>query len=115
MKIERQMSDDIILEELGRRIVRRRLDFGFTQAELAEEAGISKRTVERIESGASAQVSTLIRLLRVLDLVDGLNALIQEADIRPMEMLKLKGASRKRASSSRKKATSGKWHWGDDS
>lgn len=109
------MTDDSILEELGRRLARRRLDLQLTQAELAERAGVSKRTVERMEAGAAAQTPSLIRILRVLDLLRGLDQLIPENGPRQMDLLKLKGKERKRASSG---VTAGgpskKWSWGDD-
>jgi transcriptional regulator with XRE-family HTH domain len=110
------MTDDAVLEELGRRLERRRLDLQLTQAKLAEEAGVSKRTVERIEAGAAAQTLSLIRILRVLDILQGLDQLIPETGPRPMDLLKLKGKERKRASSSSATKQSGEvWSWGDDS
>jgi transcriptional regulator with XRE-family HTH domain len=114
MKIERLLSDEVVLGELGVRIARRRLDSQLTQANLAEQAGISKRTVERIEAGSTSQMSTMIRILRVLDLLDGLDGLIPEVGLRPMDILKLKGAERKRASSTKKNQASGEWRWGDE-
>jgi transcriptional regulator with XRE-family HTH domain len=102
MKIDKLMSDDAILTELGRRLARRRIDLQLTQADLAHEAGISKRTVERIEAGASAQMASIIRIYRVLDLVPGLDQLIPPVGPRPMDLIKIKGKRRQRASSSRK-------------
>ena len=110
------MADDVVLEALGRRLLRRRLGFQLTQAKLAEQAGVSKRTVERIESGAAAQTLSLIRILRVLDLLQGLDQLIPETGPSPMDLLKLKGKERKRASSSRTTEPSAAvWSWEDDS
>ena len=110
------LGDDAVLEELGRRLGRRRLALQITQAKLAEQAGVSKRTVERMEAGAAAQTLSLIRILRVLDLLQGLDQLIPETGPRPMDLLKLKGKERKRASSSRAGDQSGEaWSWGDDS
>jgi transcriptional regulator with XRE-family HTH domain len=114
MRIQTELSDGTVLDELGGRMARCRLDLQLTQAELAEQAGVSKRTVERIEAGATTQVSTLIRILRVLNLLDGLDQLVPEAGPRPMDILKLKRTERKRASSRRKKAPGGEWHWGDE-
>ena len=115
MKITNQITDAAILAEIGNRLARRRLDFQFTQAELAEEAGLSKRTVERIEAGATAQMSSIIRICRVLELLEGWENLIPESGPRPMDLLKLKGKERKRATSNRKRAGSEKgWSWGDE-
>lgn len=114
MKIEGLLTDGAILAELGGRLVQRRLELQFTQEMLAEQAGVSKRTVERIEAGATAQTSTLIRLLRVLELLDRLEILVPEVGPRPMDLIKLKGKARQRASGKRKSPYEGPWHWGDE-
>ena len=112
MKINKIMTDKAILETLGKRLSRRRIDMQLTQAELAHEAGVSKRTVERIEAGYSSQTANLIRICRVLDLVSGLDRWIPETGPSPMEMVKIKGKVRKRASSKRKKRTpDNNWSW----
>ncbi len=113
MKIEKQMSDDAVLVELGRRLARRRIDLRLTQAQAAEEAGVGKRTVERIESGNDTQVTTLVRLLRVLELADELERLVPALSPRPMELFKLKGKERKRAFSRRSERSGDDWQWGD--
>src|SRR5256885_5069911 len=64
MKLTTEMTDAAVLEELGARLHRRRIDADLTQAQLAEEAGVSKRTVERIEAGHSTDLAMLIRVLR---------------------------------------------------
>ena len=115
MKISTHLSDDTILAEFGERITRRRLDLQLTQAALAEQAGVAKRTVERIEAGASAQMSTMIRIFRVLDLLSNLDQMIPEAGPGPMDFLKRKGKERQRASSRRRKLKSEEpWTWDDD-
>lgn len=113
------LTDDGILKAIGRRLARRRIDLQLTQAHLAEQAGVSKRTVERIEAGAPAQSVSLVRILRVLGLLKGLDQLIPETGPSPMELLKLKGKERQRASS--KGVSKGAinrsaetWTWGDD-
>lgn len=113
MKIENQTSDEAVLIELGQRLARRRIDLGLTQAQAAEEAGVGKRTIERVEAGSDTQVATLVRLMRVLDLTDELNRLVPEPGPRPMDLLKLKGKERKRASSRRSRRTGDDWRWGD--
>ena len=111
----KKMGDDAILEALGKRLRQRRIAMGLTQAELAREAGVSKRTVERIEAGAAAQTLNLVRILRVLDLLGGIGQLVPEAGPSPMDLLKRKGKARKRATSRRTKTSpNDSWSWGDD-
>jgi transcriptional regulator with XRE-family HTH domain len=114
-------NDEYHLVEFGRRLSRRRIDLGLTQEVLAERAGIGKRTLERMESGASVQSSTLLRVLHELGLIDGLWALLPADALRPMDMLKLRGKQRKRAYAPRSPAKDSvvaepqmPWKWGDE-
>ena len=114
MKIDRLITDESILVEIGLRLAQRRLEQGLSQADLAGQAGVSKRAIERMEAGTSTQLTNLIRILRVLKLMDGLDALVPEVGPRPLDLLKLKGRTRKRAP--RKKVSRKEtWQWGDDS
>ena len=113
MKISGQLADEAILRELGERLARVRLQRNLTQAELATEAGVSKRTVERIEAGGASQLVNLVRVCRALDLVESFDALIPEPLPSPVAQLKLRGKERKRASAAKPHAPSGKWQWGD--
>lgn len=118
MKISRELSDDAILREMGSRLATARLAQDLTQAALADEAGISKRTVERLESGeVAARLSGLVRVCRALNMVDRLEALVPSPMASPVEQLKLAGRRRKRASGRRREKTSTKmkWTWGDES
>ena len=118
MKISRELSDEAILSEVGSRLAAERLAQNLTQAALADEAGISKRTIERLESGeVAARLSGLVRVCRALDMVDRLEALVPSPTVSPVEQLKLAGHRRKRASGQRRPtpSTKGKWKWGDES
>jgi transcriptional regulator with XRE-family HTH domain len=110
LKIDNQLGLNAVLGELGTRIARRRLDLGITQAEVAAAAGLGKRTVERIEAGGDSQMSTFVRLLRALDLIDRVERLVPEATPRPMDLLKLKGKERKRASSKQNGNSIDEWN-----
>ena len=115
MSIESLMSDKAVLEEMGYRLSRRRVELELTQAKLAKEAGVSKRTLERIEAGESTQSSSLIRIMRVLKLLESLDAAIPDTGPRPMDLLKLRGKERQRASSKKHKARASEdWSWGDE-
>lgn len=116
MKISKLLTDEAALAEIGARIAGRRLELGLSQAEVAEQAGVGKRTLERIEAGESAQLSSFIRILRVLDALPGLEGVIPEAGSRPMELLKRKSKVRQRAPGRRAAPRPGKpWSWGDES
>lgn len=102
--IESINTDEAILAEMGSRLARQRLGLNLTQNELADRAGISKSTVERIEGGGSAQLSSWIRILRALGFVEGLNQLVPEPQPSPIAQLKLRGKERQRARKKKKRA-----------
>lgn len=112
MKITKLLTDEVILAEIGDRLSRCRIDRQLTQAELAEQAGVSKRTVERVEAGASAQLSSMLRILRVLDLLPNLERTIPAVVPRPLDLLARKGKLRQRASgASHHKPVDKPWSW----
>lgn len=118
MKVEQSLSDEAVLGEIGRRLAAVRLSRNQTQAQLAAEAGVSLRTVGRLESGEVAtQLSGFVRVCRALDLLGGIDALVPEPAPSPLAMVKLHGRSRKRASTAGQadpRATKA-WTWGDGS
>ncbi|HEY0974402.1 MAG TPA: helix-turn-helix transcriptional regulator [Solimonas sp.] len=99
MKIQADHGDEAVLEALGARLAAMRVGRNLTQAQLAQEAGVSKRTVERLESGAGGtQLSAFIRICRLLGVQERLELLLPEPAPSPLAQLKLKGRTRKRAS-----------------
>jgi len=123
MKLDDTLTDEAVLTELGERLARLRIGRGLTQAQLADEAGVGKRTVERAEAGHSVQLVTLVRLFRVLGLMGALDHLMPEPGPTPMELLKenTTGRGRQRASGRRSPSAPGSrsggkaWTWGDES
>ncbi len=114
MKFDNLLSDDAALAEIGRRIADARLAKGMTQARFAEAVGVSKRTVERLESGESIQLGNLIRCLRGLDKVEGLERLLPETPVNPIELLGRRRNRRRRARGSGATRTPMPWTWGDE-
>ena len=108
-------SDQVILEQLGARIARHRLNRNLTQDRLAEEAGVSRPTVARLEAGKPTNVANLIRVLRALDLLDALEAWLPEAPASPMGQLKAQSRQRARGATERPSPAPAKgWTWGDE-
>lgn len=115
MKFLERNSDDATLKELGGRIAQYRLNRNWTQDTLAVEAGVSKRTIHRIEHGGSTQASKLVRVLRAFRLLENLEVLIPEPAISPIQQAKMQGKKRKRASSKTDTPEQKKpWSWNND-
>lgn len=96
MKFE-ALSDQAIAAEMGRRLEQLRLERNLTQQQLADEIGLSRVSYRKLVGGEGKLVN-FIALLRALGRVAGLAAVIPDTVFSPMEQLKLKGKTRKRAS-----------------
>jgi transcriptional regulator with XRE-family HTH domain len=114
MIINSQMTDEAILLELGARLARARIDLNLTQAELAEQSGVAKRTIERLESGeAATQLSGFLRVCRTLGLLERFEILLPEPAPSPMAQLKLQGRRRQRASGRKAATATRPWKWAE--
>ncbi len=114
MRIDKQTSPQAVVEELSGRLARYRMGSGISQARLADQAGVSKRTIERIENGCDTQLTTMIRLLQALGLSERLNQIIPESTVSPMDMLKGRIEPPKRARRKKSPQTDRPWKWGDE-
>lgn len=118
MQLEELTTDGAVRAEIGRRLARLRLERNWTQAELATAAGVGQATVQRAERGESVQTTSMIRLLRTLGLLAGLDRAIPAAEILPIAELEREtrgGRRRARASRSEPRAPAGgPWRWGDE-
>lgn len=99
------LSDKGIQRELGRRIRGLRLRKNITQKELAEATTLSLNTIKSLETG-SAKLSTLIAVLRELNALDQIDSFIPEPSISPLQLAKMQGRKRERASGGRRKRRS---------
>lgn len=115
MKIASQVTDQAILQELGARLARTRIERNLTQAVLAEQSGVAKRTIERLESGeAATQLSGFLRVCRVLGLLDRFEIFLPKPAPSPMAQLKQQGRRRQRATGKKAApATQKKWTWSE--
>jgi len=93
------MSDKAILGELGSRLQRERLNRNMTQAELALKAGVSLRSLQYLETGRPCTLVSLIKILRALGSLAALDAFFPEPGLSPVQLARLKGRERQRASS----------------
>ena len=108
-------TDAAVLRQLGERLARQRLRMDLTQQQLAYEAGVSPRTVSRLESGESTQLTNLVRILRALELLDDFAAALPSPGPTPLELVRGRGRRRQRASGAGGHPDSPlPWRWGDE-
>ena len=112
-------TDAAVLAELGRRLERHRLERNWTQAEMAAEAGIGQATVQRAERGKSVQMTSMIKLLRTLELLAGLDLAVPESIDLPIAQLereqrKIRQRARGRRGAPPAESAEEPWTWGDE-
>ncbi len=127
MHLDEIMTDAAVLAELGSRLERHRLERNWTQAELAAEAGVGQATVQRAERGESVQMTSMIKLLRALELLAGLDLAIPESIDLPIARLEREQRGRRRRARGRRGRRGGSggppptdadagepWRWGEE-
>jgi transcriptional regulator with XRE-family HTH domain len=100
---------------LCKRIESIRLSRNMTQMQLSREAGVSPRTIGRLENGEGVSLDTFIRILMALGIQQNLEALLPNPQVRPVERIGIGGGERKRARPSKPSEEKGEgvWSWGD--
>lgn len=92
------------LEEfVGEEIKRMRLNMNLTQQMLADRADISRRALQKLESGEGSTLHSLVSVLRALKRANALKALAPIPTINPLTMLE-SGQRRQRATPKDRKA-----------
>lgn len=121
MNLDTLQTDKAVLKEMGTRLSGVRLSRNWTQEDLADNAGVGKSTVERIEKGVSSQTVNLVKIFRTLDLLPSLLDILPKNSPTPLDLLKLKGNGRKRATKKHRApgtpscvAEKSSWVWGED-
>lgn len=117
MKITVNLTDDAVLAEIGSRLRETRLSRNLAQEWVAREAGVSMPTINKLEGGGPVQLLTLIRVLRALDLLDGLEVAVPEPAPSPIERLRHREGKRRRASrgaGAEQPLRQRPWRWGDE-
>ncbi len=98
---------------LCKRLERIRLSRNVTQVQLAGEAGVSPRTIGRLEKGQGVSLDTFIRVLGALGIQQNLQSLLPDPTVRPIERITSGGGERKRARPSPSDDPPAAWSWGD--
>ena len=93
-------SPAAIAEALGERLKQARLNADVTQVEVAEHAGVTRKAVLNAEKG-KAQLEVLVAIMGALDLTRQLDNFLPVQDVSPIQLAKLQGRKRQRASGQR--------------
>lgn len=93
-----EMPDSIVVAEIGKYIKHHRLRQNMTQERLALESGVKRLTLSNVENGKVFSTLTFVKLLRALDLLEGImGSFVIPNIISPSLYIKMQKNSRKRA------------------
>ncbi len=112
------LTETQLEERIGLRLKQHRLRRNLNQTELAESAGLARRTITSVENGNGCTVNTLIRLVRALHIEHTLDELLKPLPVSPNAIRKaqmLAEPKMKYVSKPRKKPPeTSEWVWGDE-
>lgn len=93
----------VIVQELGSRLKRARLNKNLTQSEVAEKSGVERRTVINAEKG-KVTLEDFVIIMDALGMIEHLNSFMPPQLISPIQLHKMRGKVRKRASGNNKQS-----------
>ena len=116
------LTSEHIAVLLGQRLEACRLAANISQAQVAAAAGVSRRTITRLENGHGVSLDTFIRVAQQLGLVDNMLASLPSEQVLPIDRVRLNGKRRRRARPSadspsaetRLNSAGTTWTWGDE-
>ena len=94
------MTNQAAAQEIGRRIEQLRLERNLTQQQLADAVGISRVSYGKLVGG-EAKFVNVIGVLRALGQIELVENFLPSEAFSPVELLKMKGKQRRRATGQR--------------
>lgn len=73
---------------LGERLRLLRINLNLDQISVAGKAGISEKALRNLENGRGSSIETLLRVLKALDRLDGIDKLVPKPGINSLSMLR---------------------------
>jgi len=108
-----ELTSQAILAKLAERVKKYRIDMNLSQAEFAQKAGISLKSITNFESGSDVKFSNFIKILKALEIADNLEILVPDVSKRPSSFLASE-KQRQRVRKSGKKEVTSVFNWGDE-
>ena len=114
MKIIGTENNHFILKELGKRIQDIRIASDITQRKLAELAGVSYSTMQRIENGENIKIENILNVMRALSLLENFEILIPEQEILPTSIVDKTKRKKRAGKNGDQNEEKRDWKWGDE-
>ena len=96
-----ELSDNAVLEQIGRFVQQSRLKQNKSQQQIADATGVNRSTLSQIENGKGGTLISLIQILRVLGQMSFVKVFQVEDRPSPMYLATLEMKKRKRARSTK--------------
>ena len=96
-----ELSDNAVLEQIGRFVQQSRLHQNKSQQQVADAAGVNRSTLSQIENGKGGTLISLIQILRVLNQLSFVKVFQVEEKVSPIYLATLDMKKRKRARSTK--------------
>lgn len=97
----KQKHSKVTATDLGERLKQARLNLDLTQVDTAERADVTRKAVLNAEKG-QATLEVFVAIMHALGLSAQLDSFLPPPPVSPVQLAKLQGKKRKRASGSRK-------------
>jgi transcriptional regulator with XRE-family HTH domain len=110
------LTEKSVLEEIGNRVRAHRIALNLSRDVFAAQAGVSKNTLVRLETGLSVNLSHFIKVLFQFGLAESLINIFPDYNQSPMMLLResQEFPKRKRASRQKKSSANTPWVWKED-
>jgi transcriptional regulator with XRE-family HTH domain len=82
------MSPQELQTLLGKQLQQLRISRNLEQRTAADKAGISEKTLRNLEAGRGSTVESLVRVLKALDSLDGLELIAPQPSVSPLALLR---------------------------
>ncbi|MEI4264014.1 helix-turn-helix domain-containing protein [Roseovarius sp. D0-M9] len=103
----------VLAKDLGERLARFRLSRNLRQVDLAEQSGISRGAVARIEAGEGGTIDSLLRIMQALGIEDRVEMLLPDASLSPLDPRSEVGPRQRARTPSADEPDEKPWSWGE--
>lgn len=114
--MNKYLSSHVVLNEMGSRLKKYRIDSSLTQEELAMKAGVSRRSIQYMEKGEDVKFGTIIKVLIALQLDANIDMLVPDPTKRPSYYMNMKSDTHHPSRVRKNKVDEEKnnFKWGDE-
>ena len=104
------IDDYEILQDIARKIKKKRISLNYSQAYIAKKTGLSMHTISNVETGKAYTMDSFIKVMRILGMIDNLDKVVSDVVIDPETVKKQKTRQRVKEKAD---SNNTEWKWGN--